>query len=215
MPTCEDVLEGKLDVAGIESGGFDEGEVVLACTWSAAAQGTGAPTRYQRTCKLLGILRGHSPQVSQIALVSNKHDDDVGVGMVAQLLQPPGHVVVGLVLADIVDEQSTDGTAIVGRGDGPVALLTRGIPNLRLDGLGVDLDGASRELDTDGRLGVQVELVAGESAQQVGLADTGVSDEDNCIGKGITSQLQLHGRCNRARGKRRMHQGGAARHRYL
>lgn len=28
--TCEDVLEGQLDVASIESGGFDEGQVVLA-----------------------------------------------------------------------------------------------------------------------------------------------------------------------------------------
>jgi hypothetical protein len=28
--TCEDVLESKLDVAGVQSGGFDEGEVVIA-----------------------------------------------------------------------------------------------------------------------------------------------------------------------------------------
>lgn len=27
--TCEDVLESELDVAGVQSGGFDEGEVVL------------------------------------------------------------------------------------------------------------------------------------------------------------------------------------------
>jgi len=139
--------------------------------------------------------------VPQIALVSNEHDNDVGVGMVPELLQPPGDVVVGLVLADVVDEQSTNGTAIVRRRDGPVPFLTRGIPDLRLDRLGVDLDGASRELDTDGRLGVQVELVAGETAQQVGLADTGVSDEHNCIGKGITSQLRLHWHCNRAKGE--------------
>lgn len=28
--TCEDVLEGKLNVASVQSGGFNEGEVVLA-----------------------------------------------------------------------------------------------------------------------------------------------------------------------------------------
>jgi hypothetical protein len=28
--TCEDVLEGKLDVAGVQSGSLDEGEVVVA-----------------------------------------------------------------------------------------------------------------------------------------------------------------------------------------
>lgn len=128
--------------------------------------------------------------------------------MVPELLQPPGDVVVGLVLADVVDEQSTNGTAIVRGRDGPVPFLTRGIPDLRLDRLGVDLDGASRELDTDGRLGVQVELVAGETAQQVGLADTGVSDEHNCIGKGITSQLRLHWHCNRAKGEEISSRGG-------
>lgn len=34
-PTCEDVLESKLDIAGIKSGGFDEREVVFACQRSA------------------------------------------------------------------------------------------------------------------------------------------------------------------------------------
>lgn len=29
--TCEDVLEGKLDVAGVQGGRLDEREVVLAC----------------------------------------------------------------------------------------------------------------------------------------------------------------------------------------
>lgn len=90
----------------------------------------------------------------QIALVSHQHDDDVGVGVVAQLLQPPRDVLVGLMLADIVDEQGADSTAIVSRGDGAVPLLTSGIPNLCLDGLGVDLDGSGGELDADGRLGV-------------------------------------------------------------
>ena len=29
--TCEDVLEGELYVAGVQGGGLDEGQVVLAC----------------------------------------------------------------------------------------------------------------------------------------------------------------------------------------
>ena len=118
----------------------------------------------------------------QIALVSDQHDDNVGVGMVPELLEPPGHVLVGLVLADVVDEQGADGASVVGGGDGAVALLAGGIPDLGLDGLGVDLDGAGRELDADGRLRVDVELVAGESAQQVGLSDAGVSDQDDYRG---------------------------------
>lgn len=70
--------------------------------------------------------------------------------MVPQLLQPPGDVVIGLMLADIVNKQGADSTAVVGRGNGAVPLLTSCIPNLCLDSLGVDLDGSSRELDSDG-----------------------------------------------------------------
>ena len=108
----------------------------------------------------------------QIALVSNQHDDNVRVGMVAQLLQPPCDVLVGLVLADVVDKQRSYSAAVVGRCDGAVALLASCVPNLCLDCLGVHLDRTGSELDADGRLGVKVELVAGEPAQQVGFTDT-------------------------------------------
>jgi hypothetical protein len=135
-----------------------------------------------RTGKGLGLVSRHRPQMPQIALVSDQHNDNVGIGMVPELLEPPGHVLVGLVLADVVDEQGADGSTVVSRGDGAVALLASCIPDLGLDGLGVDLDGAGRELDSDGGLGVDVELVAGESAQKVGLSDAGVSDQDDYRG---------------------------------
>jgi len=108
----------------------------------------------------------------QIALVTDEHDDDVGVGMVAQLLQPPRDVLVCLVLADVVDKQSADSATVVCGGDGAVPLLACGIPDLGFDSLCVDLDGAGSEFDADGRLGVKVELVARESTQQVGFTDT-------------------------------------------
>ena len=99
--------------------------------------------------------------------------------MIAQLLQPPGNVLVGLMLADVVDEQGPDGTAVVGRRDCPITLLSGRVPDLGFDGLAVDADGAGRELDADGRFGVEVEFVAGESAEQVGLSDARVSDQDH------------------------------------
>lgn len=71
----------------------------------------------------------------QIALVSDQHDDDVGVGMVAQLLEPPGDILVGLVLADVVNEEGTDSATVVSGCDGAVTFLTSSIPNLSLDGL--------------------------------------------------------------------------------
>ena len=116
----------------------------------------------------------------QIALVSHQHDNDVCVGMITELFQPAGDILVSLVLGDVVDKEGTDSATVVCAGDSAVALLAGGIPDLRFDGLGVDLDGASRKLDTDCRLGVEVELVAGESAQQVGFTNARVSDQDDC-----------------------------------
>ena len=43
--------------------------------------------------------------------------------------------------------------------------------------LGAHLDAASGKLDADGGLRLEAELVAREAAQQVGLANSGVSDE--------------------------------------
>lgn len=115
--------------------------------------------------------------MSQIALVSNEHDDDVRIRMISQLLQPPRHILVRLVLADIIDEKGTNGSSVVGGCDGAVSLLSCCIPDLCLDRLRIYLDAPGRKLHADGRLGVEVELVAGESAQQVRLADARVSDQ--------------------------------------
>jgi hypothetical protein len=106
--------------------------------------------RLSHTCKLLGLLCWHSPQMPQIALVSYQHDDNVRVRVVPQLLQPPGHILVRLVLADIVDEQGADCPSIVGRGDGAVSFLSSSVPDLCLDRLCVYLDRPGCELYTDG-----------------------------------------------------------------
>lgn len=69
-------------------------------------------------------------------------------------------------------------------GDGAVALLARRVPDLRLDGLAVHLDAARGEFHADGALALQVELVAGETRQQVALAHARVPDEHHLRGAG-------------------------------
>ncbi len=103
-----------------------------------------------RTCKLLGLFCRDGTQVSQIALVSDEHDHDVGVRVIPQLFQPSCDIIVCLVLADIVDEESADCPPVVGGGDGTISLLSCSIPYLRLDRFCVNLDGPSCELDADG-----------------------------------------------------------------
>lgn len=158
--TSKFVLECQLDVACIQGRSLNEAEPVVLR-------------------KLFRILRVHSSEVPQIALVSHQHDDNVCVGMVAELLQPACDVLVGLVLGNVVDEEGTDCATVVSTGDGAVALLAGGIPDLSLDGLVVDLDAAGGELDADSGLAVEVEFVAGETREKVGFTNTGVSNEDN------------------------------------
>jgi hypothetical protein len=131
--------------------------------------------------------------MSQIALVTHQHDDNVRVGMVAQLLEPPRNVLVCLVLADIVDEQSADGTPVVRGRDGAVPFLAGSVPDLCLDGLGVDLDRPGGKLDADGGLGVYIELISSETAEQVGLSDARVSNQNNC-GKAALACIAMGGR---------------------
>ena len=66
-----------------------------------------------RTCECLRLLRGDCPEVLQIALVSDEHDDDVRVRVVAELFQPPRHVHVCRMFGDVVDEKRTDCAAVV------------------------------------------------------------------------------------------------------
>ena len=68
-----------------------------------------------------------------------QHDDDVGVGVVPELPEPPLDVLVCEVLGDVVDEEGAHSPPVVGGGDGAVSLLPRRVPDLGLDGLPVNL----------------------------------------------------------------------------
>ena len=66
-----------------------------------------------RTGESLGFLCRYSAEVSQIALVSHKHDDNVGICVISKLLEPASDIVVGLVFADIIDEKSANSSTII------------------------------------------------------------------------------------------------------
>ena len=55
-----------------------------------------------------------------------------------------------LLVRHVVDKQNTHGSTVVGGGDGAEALLACGIPDLQLDALAVELDGADLEVNADG-----------------------------------------------------------------
>lgn len=51
--------------------------------------------------------------MSQIALVTDKHDNNIAISMIAKFLEPSTDRLICAVLGDIVNEQSTNSTAVV------------------------------------------------------------------------------------------------------
>jgi len=49
----------------------------------------------------------------QVALVTNEHNDDVRIGMVAKFLEPASNIGIRRVLGNIIDEESAYRTAVV------------------------------------------------------------------------------------------------------
>ena len=66
-----------------------------------------------RTRKGLRLVCRDRPQMLQIALVADQHDDNVRVRVVAQLLQPPCYVLVRLMLRDVVHQQRAYRSSVV------------------------------------------------------------------------------------------------------
>jgi hypothetical protein len=81
-----------------------------------------------------------------------------------------------LLIRHIVDQQNTHGTTVVSGSDGAEALLASGIPDLQLDALVVELDGADLEVNADGGDERGGEAVFAESQQTARFADARVAD---------------------------------------
>lgn len=113
--TREDVVESCLHIGGIQSRRLKEGQPILLCKNSVSSgechevqpDGMGLDRMEGGTCKAPGLISGHGPQVPQVTLVAHQHDDNVGISMVLQLLQPALCILIRQVLGNIIDEQSS------------------------------------------------------------------------------------------------------------
>ena len=65
------------------------------------------------TRERLRLLSRYGPQVLQVTLVTDEHNDNVRIGMVAEFLEPASNVGVRRVLGNIIDEESAYRTAVV------------------------------------------------------------------------------------------------------
>jgi len=65
------------------------------------------------TGKWFRLVGGDGTQVLQVVLVADKHDDNVGIGMVMQLSQPTLDILKRQVLGNIIHHESADSTTVV------------------------------------------------------------------------------------------------------
>lgn len=67
--------------------------------------------------------------------------------------------------SNIVDQECTGCTTVVGVGDGSNFLVAGSVPDLNHDVLSVDVEGFGGELDSDGGVELEGEFVVAESGE--------------------------------------------------
>lgn len=65
------------------------------------------------TSKHAGLLSGHLPGLAEVTFVTDEHDDDCGLGVVVELLQPALHHSISLVLGQVKHQEGPHSTTIV------------------------------------------------------------------------------------------------------
>eukprot|EP00957_Ditylum_brightwellii_P103297 7872493-Ditylum_brightwellii.AAC.1 len=58
-----------------------------------------------------GLVSFNRAKVPQVRLVSNEHNDDVGLGVITELLEPALNIFKGTVFGDIVYQESSHRTS--------------------------------------------------------------------------------------------------------
>ena len=96
----------------------------------------------QRIGKLLALLRAHDAFGGQIGLVADQQLVDIFRRVSVNLVQPLLDIVEGLGVRHVVDNNNTMGAAVVGRSDGSETFLPGRVPDLKLDGLAIEVNGA-------------------------------------------------------------------------
>mmetsp|Transcript_10713 Transcript_10713/g.33344 ORF Transcript_10713/g.33344 Transcript_10713/m.33344 type:complete len:255 (+) Transcript_10713:117-881(+) len=124
----------------------------------------------------LGVLFG------QVHLVSHKHDHDVWLSILPQLLHPLHAVLEGGLLHHVIDEQSPHGSAVMGAGDRSVPLLASRVPDLGFHLTPhFQLYRFRGKLHADRRRGSLRQRALDVAREEVRLPDRGVADQHDLV----------------------------------
>ena len=127
----------------------------------------------------LALLGGHISLVDHVALVADKDAGNVVCRVLLDLSHPVVHVRVRLLLGDIIGDNDSVSSLVVGGGNGLEALLSGGVPNLELNLFAIDLDGLDFEVDANRRHEVIGEHVVRETHKERGLAHARRANEQH------------------------------------
>ena len=134
------------------------------------------PSQLQR------LVSRHHPLLHQVYLVPDQHQHRVLLPVVPDILHPPSYVPEGVLPRGVENDKGCSGGPVVGSSDCFELLLTGGVPDLELDGFAIDNDIFGSKLDADSELVVGVENAGDEPADEAGLADASIANEDELKG---------------------------------
>ena len=140
--------------------------------------------------KHISFFVGHLPILLQVILGPYKDFADILRGVIVDLLDPIGDVVIGSVVSHRVGQDYASRPFVISLGDIPESLLPSGIPNLHLDSLVVHLKHLYFEVHPDRCHIVLLEYSLAEVSQQVCLAHPAVPHYDH-LQQHIRSQVLL------------------------
>lgn len=110
--------------------------------------------------------------ILEVILVGHQHQRNFVVSVGLSLLDPTRHIIEWLSGGEIIDNDSTNGTPVVGPCDGLEWFLSSRVPYLQLDILLAQGDRFATKLNTDGSIMVQLELSIEELHQYAWFPNT-------------------------------------------
>ena len=105
-------------------------------------------------CITIGInnynyFRSYLSLVTEVCLVADEHDDDVGAPLRPHVVNPLARLVEAVGVGDVVDDDGHGAVADVRGDEGAEALLSRRVPQLEADGAVLKVHRLGQEVDAD------------------------------------------------------------------
>ena len=109
--------------------------------------------------QVLGLVIWHLPLFFQIFLVADQDSRDIFLSMFVDLTHPLADLGKRISVSDIIGDDNTVRTLVVGRSDSLKSLLSGRVPNLKLDSFTIYINSSDFEVDSNGWHEVVVEDV--------------------------------------------------------